>query len=59
MTTNIDVRCPACNGVGKVVPPGQDLSVMAGVIRPRKCQECGGTGVKETGVLSAATGGGG
>jgi len=52
------VKCQTCDGCGKIandddgtpwraweeLPPGSDLSVKLGIIKPITCSECGGTG---------------
>jgi hypothetical protein len=54
--------CPKCWGEGKVansdqqepwstwaeLPPGSDLAVRMGIVRPIPCPMCGGTGVQST-----------
>lgn len=54
------MKCEACDGCGKVandedrspwtqwanLPPGSDIAVRMGLVRPETCVECGGTGVE-------------
>lgn len=51
-------KCVRCEGCGKVatsddrepwtywenLPPGADLAVQLGLVRPEKCTDCAGTG---------------
>ncbi len=53
-----DEKCLRCNGCGKIansddgepwtvweeLPPGADLAVKLGVVRPLPCPKCGGSG---------------
>ncbi len=52
------MKCPTCEGCGKVadipeqspwsdweeLPPGADLAVRMGLVRPEECPACKGTG---------------
>lgn len=52
------MKCPKCNGEGKVansidqepwsawanLPPGSDLAVVVGLVKPIECPRCKGTG---------------
>ena len=51
-------KCPSCAGCGQVanddertpwkywqdLPPGSDLAVRMGIVKPEQCEDCGGTG---------------
>jgi hypothetical protein len=53
-------KCPGCDGCGLIasgeegapwsfwmsLPPGLDLAVRAGIVKPIPCPDCGGTGEK-------------
>lgn len=53
-----DLPCTRCDGCGRIadsedgepwtdwssLPPGADLAVRAGIVKPIPCEECGGTG---------------
>lgn len=59
----MDNQCHRCEGCGKIdngddgapwtlwerLPPGSDLAVRLGMVRPIPCPECGGTGKSEVG----------
>lgn len=54
-------KCPRCESCGKIandedgtlwtywasLPPGSDVAVLAGIVRPIPCPECKGSGTKE------------
>lgn len=54
------MQCERCNGCGKIadtengepweswanLPPGSDLAVRLGFVRPIQCPDCGGTGLQ-------------
>jgi hypothetical protein len=56
--------CPRCDGCGKIansdegepwstwesLPPGSDIAVRMGLVKPVLCPDCGGSGKKEGGT---------
>lgn len=59
---NACVRCLGCGQVANSedaepwsawadLPPGSDLAVRAGLVKPVPCPECGGSGVKAAGFV--------
>jgi hypothetical protein len=60
VAAHLGASCPACDGCGQVadsddrepwtvwasLPPGSDLAVRAGMVRPMPCPRCAGSGLR-------------